>query len=228
MIWTCSALRPSHPSLLLPRNGALRDGRQGLRHETRPKGRQAAQERGLLMNTNAEQPPSHRGSSREIPPAADQFFAWTLVGIQAALIAGVVLAPLGSSWPLPDWLSTVGAVLRAAGALLLVWAVLVFGRGITPSPLPSARAQLRTRGPYRWIRHPMYASVMLFVIGTSIRSSTWVTIAFVIALLVFFHVKARWEEGHLRTAYPGYSEYMATTPRFLPKRVRPDSESSPG
>ncbi len=176
------------------------------------------------MGTTGGRPSASTVHGTDRRRRADLITAWILVGIQAGLIAGVVLAPLGSNWPLPGWLSGLGNFLRAAGAGLLVWAVLVFGRGVTPSPLPTARARLTTRGPYRWIRHPMYTSVMLFVTGTSMRSRTWVAIVFVIALLVFFQVKARWEEGHLRTTYPGYSEYMTTTPRFLPNRLSTDSD----
>ena len=37
-----------------------------------------------------------------------------------------------------------------------------------------------------------------------------------VALVGWFMAKARWEEGRLRSRYPGYDDYAADTPRFVP------------
>ena len=37
-----------------------------------------------------------------------------------------------------------------------------------------------------------------------------------LALLGLLSAKAQWEEGMLRSRYPGYDDYAAHTPRFLP------------
>ena len=42
-------------------------------------------------------------------------------------------------------------------------------------------------------------------------------LATVAVTVVFFHVKARWEEAQLAERYPGYREYAARTPRFIPR-----------
>ena len=38
----------------------------------------------------------------------------------------------------------------------------------------------------------------------------------IVALIVLFTVKARWEEKHLASTFPGYSDYMTRTGRFVP------------
>ena len=43
--------------------------------------------------------------------------------------------------------------------------------GIYPEPIPDAC--LVTTGPYRWIRHPMYASLLLFMLGVALYRHAW-------------------------------------------------------
>ncbi len=145
---------------------------------------------------------------------------WTLVAVQAALIVGIVLVPVGDDWPLPSWAATTATALTWIGGLLIVWAVLVFGRGVTPSPVPSDRARLRTRGPYRWIRHPMYSGVMVLMAGSALARRNLPAAALWVVLVGFFVAKARWEERRLVETYPGYREYRDRTPPFVPRARR--------
>jgi protein-S-isoprenylcysteine O-methyltransferase Ste14 len=156
--------------------------------------------------------------------------AWGLVAVQAILIIGIVLTPVGEDWSLSSITSTFASVLTWVGLALVVWAILVFGRGVTPSPLPSNKAQLRTRGPYRWIRHPMYTGVIMLMAGSALGRRNWVAAAIWVVLVVFFLTKMRWEERRLVEAYPGYTSYRETVPALIPFGPRatpaPDSSSS--
>ena len=102
------------------------------------------------------------------------------------------------------------------GIGLLVWAIAVFGRGVTPSPLPSQKAQLRTRGPYRWVRHPMYTGVIMLMTGAMLDRRSWLAAALWVILVGFLLVKARWEEQRLVETYPDYAEYRETVSAFVP------------
>ncbi len=144
---------------------------------------------------------------------SERITAWLLVGVQVVLLVAVVLVPAAEHWP--D-LSPAGLVLGAAGIGLGLSAIAVFGRGVTPSPLPAAAASLVTQGPYRWIRHPMYTAVTILCVGIVLRSRNWVGLVIVVLLGSFFAFKARWEEHRLVDAYAGYREYAARTGRFLP------------
>ena len=53
----------------------------------------------------------------------------------------------------------VGAVLAAALGLS---AVMTLRRSLRILPGPAANAELRTTGPYRWVRHPMYLALLIF------------------------------------------------------------------
>ena len=157
-----------------------------------------------------------------------QGVAWALVAVQGVLIIGILLTPTGDDWSLPTAVGLLATALTWFGLGLVVWAVLVFGRGVTPSPMPSRKAQLRTRGPYRWIRHPMYTGVIVLMAGSALGRRNWIAAALWVVLVVFFLTKMRWEERRLVETYPGYSTYRETVPALVPfgPRVAPAVDAS--
>ena len=147
----------------------------------------------------------------------DTAVAWLFVAIQFTLLAVMVFYPRDRAWVPTAAMRTVGMLFMGAAVGLGLWAALYLGRGLTASPLPNGATDLVTRGPYQFVRHPMYTSVILLGIGMTIRSgSSIVAVAFV-ALIVLFAVKSRWEELHLADTFPGYPRYMASTGRFVPR-----------
>ena len=142
--------------------------------------------------------------------------AWLLVGVQALLLAGIVLLPPGPGWQKTPLTDSAGSISTAIAFGLGVWAVAYLRRGLTPSPIPNGESPLVVRGPYRWVRHPMYTAVMLFAGGAAIRSGGWLIASLAVALGVFLVFKARWEEERLGETFPGYQAYRARTPRFVP------------
>ncbi len=59
--------------------------------------------------------------------------------------------------------------------------------------------------------------MLLFVVGVVAASGSIAKIVLGMVTIVFFNAKARWEERRLSSAYPGYSDYAARTPRFVPR-----------
>jgi len=143
---------------------------------------------------------------------------WAFVAGQVVLLVALVLLPGRDDWPTPSWVWTVGQVLVVAGFVLMIVASLRLGRGLTATPVPNARGRLITGGLYRYVRHPIYTGVLLVVVGLTLRSGSFVTLAVAAVTVVFFDRKARWEEGQLREHYPEYAAYASRTRRFVPGR----------
>ena len=76
--------------------------------------------------------------------------------------------------------------------------------------------ELKTGGLYRLVRHPVYTGVMALAVGAALGSGSVAKALAAAALVGWFMLKARWEETRLRAAYPGYDDYAARTPRFVP------------
>lgn len=158
----------------------------------------------------------------------DQLTAWLLVATQAALIAGVVIAPGDPAWGENTVTTVIGGAAIATAGVVGLWAIARLGRGLTPSPLPNGAVELVTRGPYRWIRHPIYTAVVIGMGGVALHSRTPAPILMAVVLAVFLAFKARWEERHLRETFDGYEGYGARTGRFVPGvgRLRTDSSQT--
>lgn len=134
-----------------------------------------------------------------------------LVAAQFCLIGTIVwLVGIPEPAPLP-------ALLAAAGALLGLWTLAHNRPGnFNIRPHPKTGACLVTGGPYRWMRHPMYTALMLFLAGVLVAAPSVVGWGAFAALAVVLAAKARLEESLLRRRFPGYAGYAARTGRFVP------------
>jgi protein-S-isoprenylcysteine O-methyltransferase Ste14 len=71
-------------------------------------------------------------------------------------------------------------------------------------------------GPYRWIRHPLYLSEEIAIVGAALR---FLAPATVIILILHFGVQVcriLYEEDLLRRTCPEYSAYEASGWRLIP------------
>lgn len=141
---------------------------------------------------------------------------WLFVALQVVLLAALLLLPTGTAWPMPPWLRWVSAGLTVLGLAVIVVGGLTLGRALTPTPVPNGQGGLRTGGLYRYVRHPIYTGVLCVALGLTLGTRQWVGLGLGAATVAFFAVKARWEEARLAEVFPGYREYAARTPRFVP------------
>jgi protein-S-isoprenylcysteine O-methyltransferase Ste14 len=139
-----------------------------------------------------------------------------LVGGQALLLAVLVLGPSGHAWKVPSPLRAAGQVLRWVGLAAVVIGALRLGRAASVHPEPTSRAALRTDGPYRFVRHPIYSGVLLFAAGIAATAGSVLAVLAFGALVGLLSVKARFEEGLLAQRFAGYAAYARVTPRFVP------------
>lgn len=113
------------------------------------------------------------------------------------------------------WIAAVGAV-----ASLLLTSVCWSRMGVHWRMAVSVKGEdeLITDGPFRYVRHPIYALSMLLMICSAIIVPTVPMLAVAVAHLVLTHIKARNEERHLITVHgEAYRRYLARTGRFLPR-----------
>jgi protein-S-isoprenylcysteine O-methyltransferase Ste14 len=91
------------------------------------------------------------------------------------------------------------------------------GDNISPTQATRQGHRLVTHGPYRWIRHPLYAGGSILVISLALLTSMWwIAAAFIVPLTVLL-VRTRGEENN-RIAEFGdeYRAYQVRTRRFIP------------
>jgi len=105
---------------------------------------------------------------------------------------------------------------QVAAFALMVWARVTFGARSFHATAGPTEGGLVTNGPYRFIRHPIYAAVCLFVFAGALAHISFTAVG--LALLVFSGALGRMlaEEHLLVQRYPEYTDYAAKTKRMLP------------
>lgn len=151
---------------------------------------------------------------------------WTgrlLVALQFGL-----LALMGwRAWISPAALDILSGTPLAGSAGLALWALAANRPGnfnIRPTPRPGG--VLVTSGPYQWVRHPMYTSVLMAAAAAAVKSQQMADAGLWLALLTVLLAKAGIEERALMVRFPDYQDYQSRTSKLLPWRVRPYSRSS--
>jgi len=105
---------------------------------------------------------------------------------------------------------------QAAAVVLMVWARIAFGRRSFHFAANPTEGGLVTTGPYRYIRHPIYAAICLFITAGAAAHLAWTTV--LLAGLAWSGALARMfcEEQLLVARYPEYRQYAARTSRMIP------------
>jgi len=145
-------------------------------------------------------------------PVAKSRGAWPRV---VAVLAANLLVAVGL---LPKvFLSTSMTVVAAAltGGGTVAELVILFWLGRSFTILPEAR-WLVTRGPYRFVRHPLYLVSIIASIGTAIQfEQPWALIIVLVADALQI-ARIHYEERVLGEAFPEYADYAAQTWRLVP------------
>ena len=123
--------------------------------------------------------------------------------------------PIISANPLLLWLYV---LLTIVGLLFAVWARLILGSNWSGTVTIKTNHQLIRRGPYRWIRHPIYTGMLVALLATAmIQGLLSGMIGFAFALLALYR-KARREESFLSQEFgERFSEHRQHTGMFLPR-----------
>jgi protein-S-isoprenylcysteine O-methyltransferase Ste14 len=129
-------------------------------------------------------------------PALDHRFGWSHVS-PAGFVVGYLLFLLG-------WLG-VFFVFRE--------------NSFAAATVESARDQrVISTGPYAWVRHPMYATALVMLIGMPITLGSWWGVLILFAILPALIWRLTDEEKFLSRNLPGYVEYQASVRyRLLPR-----------
>jgi protein-S-isoprenylcysteine O-methyltransferase Ste14 len=138
---------------------------------------------------------------------------------KARLLVAIQFAMLGLLLLTGPWLAqnSLPLVIEAVGGLLGLWAIGTMRLGnfnITPDLKPNG--QLIKRGPYRWIRHPMYSAILLVTLSLVLTEFSWWRLGFWLTLLVNLLIKLTYEEHLLSQRFATYTAYQKRTKRLLP------------
>ncbi len=138
-----------------------------------------------------------------------------LVALQFGLL--LMLAALAARNVLQGDIPAGALMMAGISVALIAWALLHNRPGnFNIHPSPKLRGVMVTTGPYRWIRHPMYTSLLLGAGALAWTCSTFTGWAIWSVLAIVLFLKSSLEEQGMRQQHPGYAAYILRSKRFLP------------
>lgn len=105
---------------------------------------------------------------------------------------------------------------QVAAALLMIWARKTFGFRSFHAAASTSEGGLVTTGPYRYWRHPIYASIIYFVWAGQVEAPTTLSLSMAAVVTIGLLVRMLIEEHFLMETYPEYSEYAKRAKRLIP------------
>lgn len=119
-----------------------------------------------------------------------------------------------SPWSITQILSW---ILLTSSAFLALHGFALLRQVGRPQGSIEATTVLVIRGAYKYIRHPLYASLLYFAWGVFLKGRSMEAVLLVSAVSVFLYLTARAEERENLTKFgERYAEYMGRTKMFLP------------
>ncbi len=120
--------------------------------------------------------------------------------------------------PRPEALIAVGLSFLYLGFACMFWARFTLGRNWSGRVTLKEDHELVNRGPYRFVRHPIYTGLILAIVGTAVVRANVVWLLVAAALTWGIVIKARLEESYMLENFGvRYQEYRARTGFLVPR-----------
>jgi protein-S-isoprenylcysteine O-methyltransferase Ste14 len=143
---------------------------------------------------------------------------WGILLQSAAYFVTYTHTPVVWDSELPVWRFAVGAVLAIAGIMLARTAVRALGNHWRVDAGLSADHELVRSGPYRILRHPIYAAMFCMILMGIAVTGTWPGSLIAVAMFIAgTEIRVRVEDGLLRGRFQTrFDDWRRTTPAYIP------------
>ncbi len=105
---------------------------------------------------------------------------------------------------------------QVVAVLLMIWARLTFGKRSFHATANPTEGGVVTSGPYRFIRHPIYAAVIYFVWAGAVSHASILNLSLALLTTAGLALRMVAEERLVAKRYPEYTAYAAQTRRIIP------------
>ena len=103
--------------------------------------------------------------------------------------------------------SLLGLIIIIIASIIILLAIKDLGSNLSPFPRPIPNGELVTSGIYRFIRHPMYYSLILISLGVFIINLSFYYLCLTISLILVIKLKVSLEEQYLNNKFKNYLLY---------------------
>jgi protein-S-isoprenylcysteine O-methyltransferase Ste14 len=128
------------------------------------------------------------------------------------------LTPLGLGlWRATPVIQWIALLVVLAGLAIAIRARVVLATNWSADVEVKEDHELLTRGPYAWVRHPIYTGILTMLAGTAIAMGTGAALLGLVLATVGFNIKLRQEEVLMRAQFASaYADYERRVKRLVP------------
>jgi protein-S-isoprenylcysteine O-methyltransferase Ste14 len=138
------------------------------------------------------------------------------VSFESILVLVLLNYPVWFKNPLA-WYQLVSWLLLGGSLLVAFFGFYLFYHHGKPADGMEETTALITSGLYRYIRHPLYLSLILGAFGVMMKWPDWLGIALSLVNLLALYLTAKVEEKEMIKRFgKGYEDYMTRTKMFIP------------
>ena len=140
-----------------------------------------------------------------------RFFAWEIIlGMFVLNLRGWFANPF-------SWYQVISWILLIGSLVPVIYGVILLRSLGKPTDQLEATTQLVTKGIYRLIRHPLYASLLYLAWGLFFKSPSLLEGCLVVVCSAFLYATARADEAECVAKFgKEYIDYMGKTKLFIP------------
>jgi protein-S-isoprenylcysteine O-methyltransferase Ste14 len=97
-----------------------------------------------------------------------------------------------------------------------LWSSFLLNKNFSVLPVPVINAVLVNYGPYKYVRHPIYAVVILLAVIWTVGKFSYTSLIILLMLVIVLIVKLNYEEKLLSAKFPDYKNYQSTSKKLIP------------
>lgn len=110
-----------------------------------------------------------------------------------------------------------GPVLMLGGLFVSMAGLTDLGASLSPWPVVNERTEFTSGGVFGYVRHPIYAGLIIACVGLSVATGSVFRLLLTAALCYVLEVKSDYEEQDLMQVFPEYCSYRdAVRGKFFP------------
>ena len=168
--------------------------------------------RAILLRRNPELLKQRQTAIREDTKPFDRIVLRLLLSLTIVepLVAGLDFRWNAPSTPL--WLVYPGIASFVGAAITITWVLVKNPHAESSVRIQSDRGHcVVASGPYRFVRHPMYAGLIQLHQSVALMLGSPWTVGLAALITILFWLRTALEDQALRRELPGYEEYTAVT-----------------
>lgn len=160
-------------------------------------------------------------SQKEDKDREEKSFQLILAAILVSILLTIILTLLqigNVSAQREILFKNIGLIIYGLGIILRYWSSILLGKYFTRSVSVKSEQTLVSRGPYRWLRHPLYLGLLLLTTGVPIYLGNLPAILFSLVFMFFaLNKRIKYEERLLeKTLGEKYRRWKKNRAKLIP------------